>query len=69
MSNPPEMQVIVRFGDGIPVDARNAALLEFERDLRRRTSHLHLRIEVFQERRGDDSKLRNAMTAEQRNKL
>jgi hypothetical protein len=41
-------------------------MLEFERLLRRLTG---LRIETFQERRGDDSKLRNAMTTEQRAKL
>ena len=56
----------VRFGKEIPYDARNAALLEFERTLRRLTG---LRIEVFQESRGDDSKLRAAMTPEQRAKL
>jgi len=66
MSNPPEFHVTVRFGSDIPVDGRNKAMLEFERALRRLTG---LRIEVFQERRGDDSKLRNAMTPEQRNKL
>jgi hypothetical protein len=60
------LHVQVRFGSDIPVDTRNAALLEFERILRRLTA---LRIEVFQERRGDDSKLRNAMTPEQRAKL
>jgi hypothetical protein len=60
------LHVQVRFGDDIPADARNKAMLEFERLLRRLTG---LRIETFQERRGDDSKLRNAMTTEQRAKL
>lgn len=62
----PPMQVLVRFGKDIPYDARNAALLDFERKLRDLTG---LRVEVFQESRGDDSKLRAMMTPEQRAKL
>ena len=58
--------VQVRFGSDIPVEARNKAMLDFERMLRNLTG---LRIEVFQERRGDDSRPRNAMTQEQRAKL
>ena len=62
----PPLHVQVRFGKEIPYAARNEALLNFERNLRRLTG---LRIEVFQERRGDDSKLRAVMTPEQRAKL
>ena len=62
----PTLQVNVRFTEDIPVAARNAAMLDFERTLRRLTG---LRIEVFQERRGDDSKLRAVMSPEQRAKL
>ena len=62
----PSLHAQIRFGSEIPVDARNQAMLDFERTLRRLTGK---RIEVFQERRGDDSKLRAVMTTEQRNKL
>lgn len=60
------LHVQVSFGSEISVDARNKALLEFERILRQISGQ---RIEVFQERRGDDSRLRAAMTAQQRARL
>ncbi len=60
------LHVLVRFGNGVPIDERNAALLAFEKMLRHTTG---LRIEVFGERKGDDSKLRAVMTQEQRAKL
>lgn len=62
----PPLHALIRFGADIPVAARNEAMLDFERTLRRLTG---LRIEVFQEKRGDDSRLRAAMTPEQRAKL
>lgn len=62
----PDHHVIVKFGAAIPVDERGKMLLAMERDLRRDTG---LRIEVFQEARGDDSKLRALMTDAQRAKL
>ncbi len=62
----PALHALIRFGADVPVAARNAAMLDFERTLRRLTG---LRIEVFQEKRGDDSKPRAAMTPEQRAKL
>lgn len=62
----PDHHVIVRFGKGIPVDERGKTLLDLERGLRRSTG---LRVEVFQEARGDDSKLRSLMTDAQRAKL
>jgi hypothetical protein len=43
------LHVQVRFGDGIPADARDKAMLELERLLCRLTG---LRIETFQERFG-----------------
>lgn len=63
----PGCHVVVRFGDDIGVEARGKALLALERDLRRLAPDQ--RIEVFQEARGDDSKLRAAMTPEQRARL
>lgn len=60
------LQVVVRFGSGISIDHQGAAMLQLERDLRQRTG---LRTEVFKETKGDDSKLRVAMTQEQRDKL
>lgn len=66
MDEIPALHALIRFGKEIPVAARNAAMLDFERTLRRLTG---LRIEVFQEKRGDDSRLRAAMTTEQRAKL
>jgi hypothetical protein len=62
----PPLHVLVRFGSTIPSAICGAAMLDFERTLRRLTG---LRIEVFQEKRGDDSKPRAAMTPEQRAKL
>ena len=62
----PDHHVVVKFGKGIPVDERGKTLLALERVLRSKTG---LRVEVFQEARGDDSKLRALMTTEQRNKL
>src|SRR6185369_13481477 len=62
----PDHHVIVKFGAGIPVDERGKTLLQMERDLRQKTG---LRVEVFQEARGDDSRLRALMTPEQRAKL
>lgn len=60
------LHALVRFGADVPVQARNEAMLDFERTLR----HLSgLRIEVFQEKRGDDSRLRALMTEQQRAKL
>jgi hypothetical protein len=60
------LHAIIKFGADVPVQARNEAMLDFERTLRRLTG---LRIEVFQEKRGDDSRPRAAMTPEQRAKL
>lgn len=66
MSELPDHHVIVKFGKGIPADARSVALMAMERGLRVVTGE---RIEVFQEAKGDDSKLRALMTTEQRAKL
>lgn len=61
------LHVIVHFGSDIPASVQGPALLEFERLLRKLAPDK--RIEVFKESKGDDSKLRNSMTQEQRAKL
>jgi hypothetical protein len=60
------LHVLVRFGEAIPASVQGVALLDFERSIRAQSG---LRVEVFKEAKGDDSKLRSAMTAQQRAKL
>ena len=60
------LHVTVKFGSEIPVTVRGKALLEFERVIRKLSG---VRAEVFMAAKGDDSKLRIAMTQEQRDKL
>ncbi len=62
----PDLHVVVQFGAKIPGDAQGKALLAFEKHLRQETG---LRVEVFKETKGDDSKLRIKMTPEQRSRL
>lgn len=59
--------VIVHFGKGVPIEAQGPALLAFEKHLRALTDGAL--VEVFKETKADDSKLRSAMTPEQRAKL
>ena len=61
------LHVVVRFGSGISGDVQARSLLEFERILRKNAGGDW--IEVFKEIMGDDSKLRNLMSPEQRAKL
>ena len=61
------LHVVVRFGSDIPGAMQGPALLEFERVLRKLMPNKW--IEVFKDVKGDDSKLRNSMTAAQRAKL
>lgn len=61
------LHVIVKFGSEIPGDVQGPILLDLERALRKACPGKW--IEVFKEIKGDDSKLRNMMTAEQRAKL
>ena len=61
------LHVVVRFGSGISGDVQARSLLEFERILRKNAGGDW--IEVFKEIMGDESKLRNLMTQEQRNRL
>ncbi len=65
------LHVKVDFGSDIPHDIQGPALLEFERDLRRRAKGADnpLWIEVFKGIKGDDSKLRVMMTEKERAKL
>lgn len=59
--------ITVKFnGDGLAIDERNALLMAFERLSRERTGK---DVRVYMDRMGDDSKLRVAMTPEQRGKL
>ena len=62
----PKLHVELRWGDGIPPDARGRAMLALEQHLRAMTG---LWIEVFNETRPDDSKLRRSMTSEERARL
>lgn len=61
----PAFHVEVRFGAGVPLEAQGPALLAFEKDLRQ----MGVRAEVFLETRPDDSKLRRAMTPDERKRL
>lgn len=58
--------VLVQFGEGISADAQGIAMLWLEKRLRTLTESP---VEVFKDTMGDDSKLRRAMTPEQRAKL
>lgn len=66
MPDLPDLHVLVQFGGQIPGDIQGRALLALEKMLRSETG---LDIEVFKESMADDSKLRRAMTPEQRAKL
>jgi len=57
--------VTIRFGAGIPNSTQGEVRLDLEKALRARG----LPAEVFKDSMGDDSKLRRAMTPEQRAKL
>ena len=60
-------RITVKFaGDGLAQGERCSLLMAFERLARERTGK---DVRVFMDRMGDDSKLRNAMTPEQRAKL
>lgn len=61
------LHVVVKFGSDVPSDVQGAAMLQFERDLRARMPGKW--VEVFKDNKGDDSKLRMAMTTEQRARL
>lgn len=57
------LKITVTFDDGIPSDVQGPALLAMERYCRTMTG---LDCRVFKARMGDDSKLRMAMTPEER---
>ena len=59
-------QVIIKFAANISGDAQAKSMLAMEKHLRQITGQ---EIEVFKETKGDDSRLRASMTAEQRAKL
>lgn len=60
------LPVIVHFDEAIPPEAQGPALLAFEQHLRALTG---LDCRVFLEKMADDSKLRRAMTAAERERL
>lgn len=62
----PDHHVIVRFGKAISGDAQGRAMLAMERHLREIGAGP---CEVFKDPLGDDSKLRRAMTQQQRDRL
>ena len=66
-SDIPPLHVIVKFGEGIPGSVQGPALLAFEKLLREMAGGSY--IEVFKDHIGDDSRLRSAMTPEQRARL
>lgn len=59
-------QVVVRFPEGVPVEAQGPAMLWFEHTLRLLTK---MDVRVVKDLMGDDSRLRRFMTIEQRDKL
>jgi hypothetical protein len=52
------IEVVVKFGDGVPDDIQAKAMFDFERSLREMSD---LDVRVFKERMADDSKLRVVM--------
>lgn len=58
--------VRVEFPEGVPTEAQGVALLAFERHLRVLT---RMDVQVFKQKMADDSKLRMAMTTEERNRI
>jgi hypothetical protein len=66
MADLPKYHVEVHFGAGIAADAQGKAMLAFEKHLRELTG---MWVEVFGDRKADDSRLRRSMTAEERARL
>ena len=62
----PGLQVLVRFPEGVPLEAQGPALLCFELLLRTLTKQ---DVRVVKDLMGDDSKLRRLMTIKQRENL
>lgn len=60
------LKVVVKFDQGIPLEAQGEVLLALEKNLRKVTG---LDCRVYKDLMGDDSKLRRFMTIEQRAKL
>jgi hypothetical protein len=52
------IEVVVKFGDGVPDDIQAKAMFDFERSLREMSD---LDVRVFKERMADDSRLRVVM--------
>lgn len=62
----PKLHVEIKWGEGIPNHVRGRAMLAFEKHLRELTG---LWVEVFNETKPDDSKLRRSMTLDERARL
>lgn len=60
------LSVTVKFDESVPSEAQGQALLNFEKNLRELTGQ---DVRVFKDKMGDDSKIRQRMTIEERNKL
>lgn len=58
--------VLVQFGLGIPPEAQAQALMNLEKNLRAITK---LDVRVFKDKMGDDSKIRQRMTPDERSRL
>lgn len=66
MAQLPDHHVVVRFGAGVALDHQGIAMLAMEKHLREIGAGP---CEVFKDTQEDDSRLRRAMTDEQRAKL
>ena len=60
------LEVIVKFGGEVPGNAQGPALLAFEKQLRLSTG---LDVRVFKDKMADDSKIRQKMTQQERDRL
>lgn len=61
-----KFNVLVRFGDHVDPNAQAIALMAFEKHLRELTKQ---DVRVFKDKMGDDSKIRQRMTPDERARL
>ena len=60
------LSVTVKFDDELPPEFQGKALMDFEKLLRKMTGR---DIRVFKDKMGDDSKIRQRMTPDERSRL
>lgn len=60
------LRVTVKFDDDLPPEFQSKALMGFEKLLRKMTGR---DIRVFKDKMGDDSKIRQRMTPDERSRL